>query len=199
MTTVQLTTSDGHVLAADLALPPAGAHPIGAVVLCHPHPQYGGNRFNTVVSAVYAALPPAGYATLRFDFRHEFAEGIGERLDVVAALDRLDAVDEVSGVARVVVGYSFGAAVALGTDDHRIAAVAAVAPPLAVAPVAAPRVPALVLVPRHDQFSPPSLIEPIVATWPHASLQVIEAADHFLAGHTRDVADRVLAWLATVR
>ena len=186
MTSVQLTTSDGHVLPADLAVPPPDRDPVGAAVLCHPHPQYGGNRFNAVVAALYEALPSAGYAALRFDFRRQFADGVGERLDVVAAIDHLDAVREVTGVPRFV-----------GTDDDRIGKIIAVAPPLAVAPVGAPRVPVLVLSPRHDQFSPPSLTEPIVATWPTADLEVIESADHFLAGHTRDVAERVVAWLAT--
>ena len=199
MTSAQLTTSDGQVLSADLAVPPPGVDAVGAVVLCHPHPQHGGNRFDRVVTALFEALPPAGYAAVRFDFRREFADGVGARLDVVAALDHLGAGAELARVPHYVVGYSFGAVVALGTEDDRIAGIAAVAPPLAVAPVPTPRVPVLVLVPRHDQFSPPSLTAPIVATWPAASLQVIESADHFLAGHTRDVADRVVAWLTTLR
>ena len=63
MATTSLRTSDGHTLAADLAT--AEGEPRGAVVLCHPHPQYGGNRFNNVVDALFRALPPAGFTTLR--------------------------------------------------------------------------------------------------------------------------------------
>lgn len=196
MTSAQLTTSDGHHLDADVALPPQG-HIAGAVVLCHPHPQYGGNRFNTVVTALFDRLPAAGMAALRFDFRREFGGGVGERLDVVAALDHLDSLTALAGVTRFVVGYSFGAAVALGTEDDRIRAVGAVAPPLAMMPTAAPRGPVLVLTPRHDQFSPPATTEPIVADWPAATFEVVESADHFLAGHATAVAERVAGWLAS--
>lgn len=195
MPSAQLTTSDGHHLAADLALPDDGAAVVGAVVLCHPHPQYGGNRFNTVVTALFDALPVAGYAALRFDFRREFGGGLDERLDVVAALDHLDTLDQLAGLRRFVVGYSFGAAVALNTSDARISGLAAVAPPLAMMPAAEPVLPTLVLTPRHDQFSPPESTEPIVAGWADVDFDVIEPADHFLAGQTTTVASRVIAWL----
>jgi alpha/beta superfamily hydrolase len=195
VTAAQLTTVDGHRLPADVELPVAGVAPSGGVVVCHPHPQYGGNRFNTVVTALFETLPEAGYATLRFDFRREFGGGVDERLDVIAALDHLDTVDAISGMPRAVVGYSFGAAVALGTVDLRIAAIAAIAPPLATMPADDPGVPTLVLTPRHDQFSPPEQTEPMVAGWTDVEFAVIESADHFLAGHTTVVAKRVADWL----
>lgn len=195
---VRLTTSDGHTLAGDLELPSDGPPVVGAVVLCHPHPQYGGNRFNTVVTALFERLPAAGFAALRFDFRREFGGGVAEQLDLVAALDHLDTVEQLAGVPRFVVGYSFGAAVALATPDDRIRAIAAVAPPLAMMPVPEPAVPVLVLTPRHDQFSPPDATEPIVAGWSSTDVDTVESADHFLAGHTADVADRVAGWLAGV-
>lgn len=198
MISVQLATSDGHTLEADLVVPPSGTSFAGVVVLCHPHPQYGGNRFDTVVTALFERLPSAGFAALRFDFRREFAGGVGEQLDVVAALDHLDEVPELGGVPRFVVGYSFGAAVALSTADDRIRAIGAVAPPLAMLPVPEPRVPVLVLTPRHDQFSPPDVTEPIVSTWSSTEHQVVESADHFLAGHTASVAERVTGWLAAI-
>lgn len=187
MATTSLRTSDGHVLAADLAT--AEGEQRGAVVLCHPHPQYGGNRFNNVVEALFRALPPAGFTTLRFDFRAAHDGGVAERLDVVAALDELS-----SDAPLFVAGYSFGAAVALATGDDRIEAVVAVAPPLG--PDAAdPGRPTLVLAPRHDQFCPPERARPIVDRWASAELEVVEGADHFLMGATTDVAARTVAWL----
>jgi alpha/beta superfamily hydrolase len=195
--TAHLCTRDGFTLDGDLAIPGGERDLTGAVVLCHPHPRYGGDRFNPVVSALFDALPPAGFATLRFDFRRQFGGGTAERLDVVAALDRLDALDALDGLPRFVVGYSFGAAVALGTSDERIRAIGAVAPPLAMMPAPQPSIPVRVLTPRHDQFSPPEVTEPIVDTWPTATFDVVESADHFLAGHTEDVADRVVAWLTS--
>lgn len=196
---VEFEASDGVELVGDLALP---ARPIAAAIVCHPHPQYGGNRFNNVVSAVYASLPEAGVATLRFDFRQTFAHGVGERLDAVAALDELGR--EVADVALVAIGYSFGAMVALGLDDPRVSALALIAPPLTMATdLRRPSVPTLVLTPRHDQFSPPTASEPMVTSWQDATPavaidhRVIESADHSLVGRTATVADEVTRWLTS--
>jgi hypothetical protein len=189
--TVQLRTSDGVELVGDLAVPATAR---SAAIVCHPHPQYGGNRSNNVVTALFDALPVAGVAALRFDFRARFSGGPGERLDAVAAVDEL--ARAVPGVPLVAVGYSFGAMVALGLDDARVTLLCLVAPPLAMAPeVRSPAVPTLVLTPAHDQFSPPEANGPIAARWPNCEHEVIEMADHSLAGHTRTVAERVTAWL----
>jgi alpha/beta superfamily hydrolase len=69
-----------------------------------------------------------------------------------------------------------------------------------MSPVPIPTVPTLVITPAHDQFSPPSATESIVADWRSRSaapvdLQIVEMADHFLAGRTGDVADRTARWL----
>jgi alpha/beta superfamily hydrolase len=86
-----------------------------------------------------------------------------------------------------VIGYSFGAAVALSVTQSRLDGWVAVAPPLAMmngAPLAADdHRPKHLVVPRHDQYSPPAAIEPVVADWANTSLVVVESADHFLAGH----------------
>ena len=193
MISTQLTTVDGQHLEADLRLPDGPS--VGAVVVCHPHPQYGGNRFNIVVQELFDILPLAGHGVLRFDFRSEFGGGVDERLDVIAALDHLDTVPALDGVSRILVGYSFGAVVALSTTDERITAIAAIAPPLAMMPVPAPRMPTLVVTPRHDQFSPPEATASIVDDWPSARMTVVESADHFLAGHTRAVGALVCDWL----
>lgn len=186
-----LTTSDGHELDADLARP--DGEPIGGAVVCHPHPQFGGDRFNPVVEGLFRTLTDRGLVTMRFDFRREFANAIGERQDVVAALD---AVAKETDRPLVVAGYSFGAAVALGTVDDRIAAIAAIAPPLSHMRVAAPDRPVLVLSPRHDQFSDPDAVAPIIEAWDDVTLEAVESADHFLAGHAANVAQRSAEWLA---
>lgn len=196
MTSAQLTTSDGHVLAADLELPVGDAR--GGVVVCHPHPLYGGNRFNPVVEAIFRRLPDAGFAALRFDFRADHGGGETEPLDVVAALDAL--ADAVGGPLAVA-GYSFGAAMALraAADDDRITALALVAPPLARMTAPEPTVPTLVLAPRHDQITLLDDATAIVDGWEHARLRVVESADHFLAGHVDAVGELVVSWLAGER
>ena len=189
---VQLTTTDGHLLAGDLAEAPGAA--AGAIVICHPHPLRGGDRFNAVVEAMFVAFPASGFHALRFDFRAEHGEGVAERLDVVAALDHL--ADRYPGLALHTAGYSFGAVVSLAVDDDRIARKVAVAPPLSHMAVEPPRQPTLVLVAEHDQFSPPSAVEPIVAAWPDATIEIIASADHFLAGRAKAAADTAAAWLS---
>ena len=190
MESLTLTTSDGHDLAADLATP--DVEPVAGAVVCHPHPQYGGDRFNPVVEALFGELADRGLLTIRFDFRREHASGIGEREDVVAALD---ALTERTDAPLVVAGYSFGAAVSLSTPDARITALAAIAPPLGRMQVDAPSAPVLVLSPRHDQFCPPEAAATAVAEWPDAVVEPVESADHFLVGHAGAVAIRSADWL----
>ena len=189
--TVDFRAADGVELIGDLAVP---ADAQSAAIVCPPHPEYGGDRFNNVVAALFDALPTAGIAALRFDFRSRFSGGPGERLDAIAALDEL--ATAVPDVPLVALGYSFGAMIALGLADERVTALGLVAPPLAMArELPAPDVPTLVLTPAHDQFSPPSASGPIVDRWALGEHEVVDMADHSLVGHATVVAQRVTAWL----
>jgi hypothetical protein len=164
----------------------------GAVV-CHPHPDYGGDRHNVVVDRLFRALAAAGVAALRFDFRPGT-----EVDDLVAALDRV-AGEVPPGRPLWLVGYSFGADIALSIDDPRVAGWAAVAPPFSfgAGPVAAtgdPR-PVLLVAAGHDQFHPPDRLRAATAGWPAVTVVEVAGADHFLAGATQRVADTVVGWL----
>ena len=100
--------------------------PALGAVLCHPHPLYGGEMHNNVVSALAHAFQKENIATLRFNFRgvgrsegsHD--EGEAEREDVKAAVTALLDRQPVSTV--VVAGYSFGSMVGLqaGAQDDRV-------------------------------------------------------------------------------
>src|SRR5208282_1064938 len=67
--------------------------PTFAAVVCHPHPLYGGTMHNKVVYQAAKALHQRGAPVLRFNFRGteqsegEHDRGIGEQVDVRAALD----------------------------------------------------------------------------------------------------------------
>lgn len=198
--TTTLVTIDGLHLEADVATVPPDIDVLGGAVVAHPHPLHGGRRFDAVVSALFEHLPSRGFHTVRFDFRGvgnsegEYDGGDGERLDVAAAVDFLDVlVDEVW-----VVGYSFGAAVGLSVIEPRVTGWIAVAPPLSadsrVLCAGDPR-PKFVVAPRHDQFCPPEQLTEVVANWTNVETTVLETADHFLHGHTADVARRVGDWL----
>ena len=194
---MQFEAADGAELVGDLASP---ASPRAVAVLCHPHPRFGGNRYHPLIAALHAALPQAGIASLRFDFRADFADGVGERLDALAALDRLDTA--VPDLPMALVGYSFGAWIALSARDQRITAVVAVAPPLAAmtAPPM-PVAPTLVLTPAHDQFSAPVQNDEVIAAWraDGASVDhhIVEMADHYLAGAISGVTQCCVDWMST--
>src|SRR5438093_5275897 len=98
------------------------------VVVCHPHPMYGGDMHNNVVDAVCETAVTEGIAALRFNFRGigasegRYDNGVGEQDDVRAALAYLRELPEVDSARVALAGYSFGAAVALQAADHQLSA-----------------------------------------------------------------------------
>lgn len=189
---VTLTTSDGEQLAGEVALPAdrADAGPSCGVVVCHPHPLYGGSMHANVVEALFRALPADAAAVLRFDFRGVGAstgthdEGRAEQLDVAAAIDAF--VERWPGVPVLLAGYSFGADVALTVDDPSLSGWFAVAPPLRIVDRAEmvaltdPR-PTTIATGVHDQFNPASAAAATVADAPSTTVVPIDGADHFFA------------------
>lgn len=162
-----------------------------AVVLLHPHPDMGGDRYNHVVDAVYHALPPAGVSAARFDLS---SSDPGQ-----AHADTLLAIDMI-GVPRIaLVGYSFGADVALGVVDPRLVGWFAIAPPMRFGEfemIGADARPKVLLVPELDQFSPPARVSELTSGWSSTTVLTVSGADHFLNGHSRAVSESVRSWLA---
>jgi uncharacterized protein len=202
-----LETSDGITLEAERAVP--DGEPRAGIVLCHPHPRYGGTMRSIVISALFADLPDHGLDCLRFNFRgvegsggdHE--DGDGERLDVLAAIEAL-AAELPEGVPLLLAGWSFGADMALSVHDARVAAWLAIACPLHMARdldigAADPR-PKLLVLAAHDEIRSPEEIGAEVADWVNTSIEVIPGASHFFVGATdklvavtRAYVDRVTA------
>ncbi|HOJ71462.1 MAG TPA: CocE/NonD family hydrolase [Syntrophorhabdaceae bacterium] len=84
------------------------------VVICHPHPLYGGSMDNNVVDAVEKGFSEKGFTTLKFNFRGvgassgHYDEGNGEVNDVLSASTYLkNLLKEDAHI--VLAGYSFGA------------------------------------------------------------------------------------------
>ena len=169
---------------------PAGA-PLGVAVL-HPHPDYGGDRFNPVVEACFGAAVDAGWAAVRFDFSS--SEPAVARAEAEEALALLPA-----DLPLAVIGYSFGAAVAARVIDARITGWVLIAPPIAASstlPVGADPRPKHLLVPEHDQYCPPSAAHEATAAWELTYVETVRGADHFLAGATGTVAAQSVTFLA---
>ena len=107
------------------------------VVICHPNPRGGGNMFNNVVDGVSQSLNSNGIATLRFNFRGvgsstgEFGDGTSEVFDAIRVLEHTSSLNTVDGSRIGVMGYSFGAGVALEStiESDIVKAVVSVACP----------------------------------------------------------------------
>jgi alpha/beta superfamily hydrolase len=180
----------GHDLGHDLHEPDGAV--IAAAVVLHPHPAMGGDRHHPLVVAVAERLAGTGVAALRLDL-HDSA------VDVAAAAlgDAAGELRAALGVDRLLlVGYSWGAAVAARATPAQLASRVLVAPPVTLLELSPQSEPALVLVPAHDQYGPPSAAEAVFTDWPDATLEVVEGCDHFLAGAVGRISERVVGWLA---
>jgi len=163
-----------------------------AVVLCHPHPQYGGTMGNNVVTAMATAFQAHGFSTLRFNFRGvgrsegQFGDGIDERLDVEAAIAFLESDVKPGGIH--IGGYSFGTYVGLhvAAVNERVRGFVGVAPPIAlydfhaVGDGAAKK---FLVAGADDAFCPPGRLK----TWFESlrepkTLTIIPRTDHFFWG-----------------
>jgi uncharacterized protein len=203
-TKVRVLTGDGLTLEAEFA--PAVGDPAGvAVVLCHPHPQYGGSMRSIVTSVLFAELPAAGYPCLRFNFRGvEASDGVHshgelEPLDIAAAITAL--AERIPGTPIALVGWSFGADMALSVVDPRVAGWVAIAPPMrysnAFASAIDPRPKFLVLA-EHDEFRAPPEVEQEVSGWVATSIAIVPGASHFFIGRTDRVVTETRAGLAEI-
>jgi len=185
-----------RALAACLEMP--DATPRAGAVVCHPHPEYGGDMENAVVVAVARGLTRVGIAALRFDFG-EFSGGSAEVEDARTALAALR--DQLpTGAPVALVGYSFGAWVAVRAahEGADVAHVVAVAPPLAFldwAFLPALRVPAAFVVGDADQFCDGARLRGVPES---IRVRVLAGADHFFVGREADVAAAVVTDLRPV-
>lgn len=190
---VRITSSDGTVLEGEIA---AAESAFAAVALCHPHPQYGGSMRAGVISDLFRALPAHGVTTLRFNFRGversegAWDEGRREQDDVTAAVDALAATVP-PALPLHLVGWSFGADMALSVRHGRVASWCAIAPPLRFvadldAVGADPR-PKHVVLGALDDVVDADRITAIATTWRSTTVATIAGATHFFVGRSAEV------------
>ncbi|MEX1145893.1 MAG: hypothetical protein WEE69_11370 [Acidimicrobiia bacterium] len=198
-----LSSSDGAMLEAEIARPPGT--PTRGVVLCHPHPQYGGTMRSLVIGALFEGLPDIGAVTLRFNFRGVEAStgvhdgGRAERDDASAAVRALAPMLPADS-PLVLVGWSFGADIALSVLDPEVTSWVAIAPSLRLiadldAVARDPRHKLLVLA-EHDEVCPPSEAAAIADTWSHVDVEVVGGASHFFVGRTDRLSELVIGFVA---
>ena len=94
--------------------PADDATPRGIALVAHPHPQQGGTLDNKVAQTLAKTFAALGYTAVRFNFRGvgksagEFDQGIGETDDAFAALTHVQTEANMTSVAPVLAGFSFG-------------------------------------------------------------------------------------------
>jgi alpha/beta superfamily hydrolase len=199
-TTVTFDVRDGVRLEARADLPKAAR---SGLVVCHPHPLYGGDMDNPVVIRVAEVAQSLGVATLRFNFRGvgassgKHGSGEAEQEDVKAALGAL-AERLPTGRSVGLAGYSFGAWVAARVATAvDLPALALIAPPLGMYDLdflARAPSPTLLLAGTKDQYCP---VEGLQRQGDRlgATVEIIEGAEHFFFGKLFPLGEAVERWL----
>jgi alpha/beta superfamily hydrolase len=170
-------------------------------VICHPHPQYGGDLESSVVAATAAVLRSEGVATLRFNFRGvgesegSYGGGSAEIEDARAAVALLR--ERAPRAELSLGGYSFGAMVALlaghqHPDVERLFSIALPVTMFDAEPILASVKPKLFVLGDRDSFCPLATLEQLVARLAgRSSLVRLPGADHFLFEFEQRVGEEV--------
>lgn len=192
-----------------LHLPVEGSGPFPAAVVCHPHTLMGGNMGNGIVVSLCLELAVAGWAALRFDFRGagssegDFDDGEGEMDDVSGAVDFLFRQPEIDPGELVVMGYSFGAGVALhhaARDQrlHRMAGIALVQDHYRDTFLDEDRRPKLFIVGENDPWAPAEALRRYVERLaPPKKLHIVRDVGHMFSGRVDEVTDVTITWLTS--
>ncbi|MGQ0830542.1 MAG: hypothetical protein ACT4OV_02585 [Microthrixaceae bacterium] len=181
----------------DLHVPSTGTATSAAVVL-HPHPAMGGDRHHPLIVAVADGLAAAGVAALRLDLHDPDIDASARAVEATA----VDLLRDTGADRVVLVGYSWGSAVAALAAPAGLVARVLVAPPVSMlqrditAALCSGEVPALLLVPAHDQYGPPVDVRAALGDAQNTTMEVVEGADHFLAGAVDRIAARAVAWIS---
>lgn len=188
-------------------MPPDEAAHAPGLVLCHPHPLYGGDMENNVVRALAEAFAAAGFAVLRFNFRGvgrstgHYGEGIGEQEDAKAALAWLAAQPGMDADRLFLAGYSFGARVtlAVASADPRVRGFVVVAPPVLGGewpPLESSHGPKIFLCGNRDPYAPPEILMGLVKSLPEPKrLAIFPDTDHFFVGQEHTLAQHAVKLL----
>jgi alpha/beta superfamily hydrolase len=112
----QIVQGVAGALQLQIDIPDQQDNPLPTVLLCHPHPLYGGSLQNKVVHMLAKGFNDLGLVTVRFNFRGvgksegEFDHGVGESQDLETIAEY---IRQQTGNDRLwLAGFSFGAYVA---------------------------------------------------------------------------------------
>ena len=179
---------------------PAETAPVGAAVVCHPHPQHGGTMHNKVAHTLARAFARMGFAALRFNFRGtegsegNFDNGVGELDDALAALGWME--NRYPGIPLWLCGFSFGAAIAVkaavATEVSGLISVAPAIYRFASGLQGQPSCPWLVVQGDEDELvDVEETIEFVNGLAPGPELLVMPGVEHFFHGNLVQLRDAV--------
>ena len=176
------------------------------VLICHPHPQFGGNMYNNVVSGVFNKLIENDLSCLRFNFRGvggstgSHSDGTGELSDVHACINYLI---KKSFKRIIICGYSYGAAIGCSAVNYseKIIGFISISFPWGI----------MGIYKKKSQTSKPKLFiqgnRDDVARFDHfqenyefyldpKKSKIFDGADHFYQNYEEQVAEEVLNFLS---
>ena len=171
-----------------------------ALILCHPHPLYGGSMLDGVLEIASQAAAKLDIASVRFNFRGVGASegqhdrGEGERSDLRVIMEEFGPRYE----RLTLGGYSFGARVALSYAAQSESK----SDLILVAPPTQGELPDLsnvvdLIVGDEDPISDAQLLQEWVDGHQNRRLHVVEDADHFLSMFDQDLSSIFLEVLGT--
>jgi len=182
---------------------PESSSPVPAVIVCHPHPLYGGSMSNNAVIAICHGLAQVSIAAFRFNFRGvgksegTHGEGVSEQDDIRAALEYIATLPNID-MARVgLAGYSFGASVALpvAMADERVKLLTLVSPALTDdgwEQLKECTKPKFIIIGNDDFVIPVPILQKHIVDVPEPRhWQVISGADHFWLQYEEELAKKV--------
>lgn len=209
---IELHTADGLTLVGELALPPV-RDPVATLVTLHPLPTHGGFMDSHLFRKAANRLPAlADIAVLRFNTRGttsprgasqgSFDQARGERLDVAAAIEFADFAQSPPLVNHWLLGWSFGADLALMYgNDPSVAGLILLSPPLRYSGPehlrewAGSGKPVVVLVPELDDYLRPAEAQRRFTLIPQARVVAVQGAKHLWVGeaYVRRALDEIVA------
>ena len=208
MRQVHTTFPCGDILLEGVWHFPLVTEPSPAVIVCHPHPLYGGSMSSSTVLAICQTLARYSITAFRFNFRGvgksggEYGGGIDEQEDVKAALDLITLTSGIDRERIGLAGYSFGAGVGVpvAVRDERVSLLAMVSPALLDSgwqQLKECSKPKFMISGSHDFIIPPQQLEQYVRDTPELrEFEVISGANHFWQGYEDEVADKVARFFA---
>ena len=179
---MEFGTTNGESGEIEWMFEPASS--LNALVLCHPHPLYGGSMLDGVLETTSRVAISLNISTIRFNFRGvgasagTFDHGVGEVSDLTSIVGEFEARFE----RLILCGYSFGANVVLSyaaqaSEDRDL---------VLFAPPTQDALPDLetkvdLIAGDHDPISSIEVLSDWTQVKTNRTLHVIEDADHFLS------------------